>query len=711
MTAKRGLVLSILSRKGGSGRSFLAVHLALALRSVTRRPVLLIDLNLPFSGDCLMQLGLGATSSMADAASKIDFLTPAVLEDRVTKHASGVAVLPACTRVELSELVTPDVVRKHLDIAREAWPYIIVDHGSRLNPEDLVVLDQNTLSLLVVEPNVLAINQTRKLVEFLRAIQYPGERIQYAANKCTEDPRLTPQLIQAHVDKTLLGIIPEDRLAVQESLLNGRPLGRNQDEGITRPIHQLAETLVYWLERMGSDRSHGISSKFLRQEQKNEKETPAGEGTDMDFVALKLAVHQRLVREMATQDLVVTSKLLTGGELQELQLRTEAVVSRILDEEAGDQIRDIEMKRRLSRTIVNEAIALGPLESFLADSTVSEIMVNGAEKIYVEREGRLHLAPERFTSEDQLRRIIERIVVQVGRRIDEQSPLVDARLLDGSRVNAVIPPIALDGSKLTIRKFNRRRLNIDDLIKLDSLTSQISLFLQAAILARKNILISGGTGSGKTTLLNILSSYIPGDERIVTIEDAAELQLPQEHVVRLETRPMNIEGRGEISIRDLVRNSLRMRPDRIIIGECRGGETLDMLQAMNTGHDGSLTTTHANTPHGALARLQTLSMMAGVELPARAIREQVASAIHLIIQQSRLPDGSRKIVYVTEVRGLKDDDTIELQDIFRFEQRSVDSDGKVIGSFPPTGKEPMFLDELIRKGIGLNPEIFTRQRM
>ena len=708
--AQSGLILSIVSRKGGTGRSFIAVHLALAVRKITRRPVLLIDLNLPYSGDCLMQLGLGSATSMAENASKIDFLSPAILQERVSVHSSGVAVLPACINVELSELVTADVVRRHIEIAQECWPYIIVDHGARLGAEDLVVLDRSAAALAVVEPDLLAINQTRKLVDYLRAIHFPAERIHYVVNKYTDDPTITLQLIQAHVDKPILGVIPEDRLTVRQSVRMGRPLGSGQDDGGTVDIlHGVGEALVHWLERAKNNSSHGISSKFLRQTQSQAAETEA-EAISDELVPLKLRVHQRLVREMSTQNVRVTNRLPTGSELQELQLRTAAVVSRILDEEAGDLQLDIEQKRRIGRAIVNEAIGLGPLEAFLGDANVSEIMVNGPNQIYVERGGRIQLAPDQFTSEDQLRRIIERIVLQVGRRIDEQSPLVDARLLDGSRVNAVIPPIALDGSKLTIRKFSRRRLGVEDLINFGSLTTQMAQFLRAAILCRKNILISGGTGSGKTTLLNILSSYIPPDERIVTIEDSAELQLPQEHVVRLETRPVNIEGRGEISIRDLVRNSLRMRPDRIIIGECRGGEALDMLQAMNTGHDGSLTTTHANTPRDALARLETMCLMAGVELPGRAIREQIGAAIHLIIQQSRVQDGSRKVVYITEVAGMEGD-RILLQDLFRFEQRAVDGEGRVVGTFPPTGNIPRFLDELERKGLGVNREIFIPQRI
>jgi pilus assembly protein CpaF len=413
---------------------------------------------------------------------------------------------------------------------------------------------------------------------------------------------------------------------------------------------------------------------------------------------------------MSMQEFAI-GKVLSGKELADVQMKAEAVVAGILDDESSELARSADAKRRLTKEILDEALGLGPLERYLGDPKINEIMINGPTQIFLESAGKLTLAPERFTSEDQLRRIIERIVLQVGRRVDEQSPLVDARLLDGSRVNAVIPPVALDGSKLTIRKFSKKKLGVDDLLGFSTLNRQMAQFLEAAILSRKNIVISGGTGSGKTTLLNILSSYIPSDERIVTIEDSAELQLPQEHVVRLETRPMNIEGRGEISIRDLVRNALRMRPDRIVIGECRGGEALDMLQAMNTGHDGSLTTLHANTPLDALSRLETMCLMSGMELPSKAIREQVASAVHIIVQQSRLQDGSRKITHITEVLELQPDTTIATQDLFVFQQRSVGTDGKVNGFFAPTGKAPTFLDELERKGLGVSREIFVQQRV
>ena len=361
-------------------------------------------------------------------------------------------------------------------------------------------------------------------------------------------------------------------------------------------------------------------------------------------------------------------------------------------------------RARLFEQIAAEILGFGPLQPLLDDDTITEIMVNGPKNVYVERKGKIHRVPVTFENNDHVMRIIDRIVAPLGRRIDESSPYVDARLQDGSRVNAVIPPISLVGPTLTIRKFSKNPITVDQLIQFGSVSPEAIQFLKACVEARLNILISGGTGSGKTTLLNVMSSFIPGDERIVTIENAAELQLRQEHVVTLESRPPNIEGRGEITIRDLVINSLRMRPERIIVGECRGGETLDMLQAMNTGHDGSMTTAHANSPRDAIARVETMCLMAGMELPVRAIREQVASAVDLIVHQERMRDGTRKVTSITEVSGMEGD-VITMTDIFVFEQTGIEN-GKIIGRLRPTGLRPKFMDKIETAGINLPPSIF-----
>ena len=360
---------------------------------------------------------------------------------------------------------------------------------------------------------------------------------------------------------------------------------------------------------------------------------------------------------------------------------------------------------QLEREVFDEALRLGPLEGLIADDSVTEIMVNGPYQVYVERHGRLELTDLQFTDDESVLAIIERIVAPIGRRIDESQPYVDARLSDGSRVNAIIPPLSLSGPTITIRKFSKRALTVEDFVNFGTWTRNAAEFMKACVVMRKNVIVAGGTGSGKTTLLNLLSGFIPETERIVTVEDAAELKLVQPHVVRLEARPPNIEGRGAVPIRDLVKNCLRMRPDRIIVGECRGGEALDMLQAMNTGHDGSLTTVNANSPRDVISRLETMVLMSGMELPSRAIREQIASAVDIIIHESRLSDGSRKVVAISEVTGLEGQQIV-MQDIFTFRQTGVDEHGRVVGTFGPTGAMPTFYEHLRSRGLRLDPAIF-----
>lgn len=397
---------------------------------------------------------------------------------------------------------------------------------------------------------------------------------------------------------------------------------------------------------------------------------------------------------------------LTDSSLEESELHqyVKDELKSVVDEEQVP-LSTIE-RQRLTKEIIDDVLGHGPLQRFLDDPTVTEIMVNRADQIYVERNGQLFMTDAKFSNEDALRRVIERIVSRVGRRIDESSPLVDARLADGSRVNAIIPPLAVNGASLTIRKFGREALTVQKLIQFGSLSPEMAELLQACVLARMNIIVSGGTGTGKTTMLNVLSSFIPSTDRIVTIEDAVELQMQQDHVVRLESRPPNIEGKGEISIRDLVRNSLRMRPDRIVVGEVRGGESLDMLQAMNTGHDGSISTVHANSPRDAVARLETLVLMSGMDLPLRAIREQIASAVNLIVHISRLRDGSRRVTHVTEVQGMEGD-IVTLQDAFVFDYSAgVDANGRFLGKPVPTGVRPRFTDRFIELGIHVSPSVF-----
>ncbi|MGE5553698.1 MAG: CpaF family protein [Betaproteobacteria bacterium] len=415
---------------------------------------------------------------------------------------------------------------------------------------------------------------------------------------------------------------------------------------------------------------------------------------------LKNLVHEKLVSDV---DPELIARIDQGDVSDEVKAKLEAVIQGVLEAEAPQLTRT--ERQALTGEIIDEVLGFGPINGLLNDSSVSEVMVNGPRQVYVERHGKLELTDVVFRDNAHVMHVIEKIVAPIGRRIDESSPMVDARLPDGSRVNAIIPPLSLVGPCITIRKFSRDPFTIKDLIRFGTLTEQMAWFLEACVKSRLNIIVSGGTGSGKTTTLNVLSSFIPNDERIITVEDAAELQLRQEHVVSLESRPPNIEGKGGVTIRDLVRNCLRMRPDRIVVGEVRGGEALDMLQAMNTGHDGSLTTGHANSPRDMLARLETMVLMAGMDLPVRAIREQIASAIDVIIQQARLRDGSRKITHITEVQGMEGD-TIVLQDVFVFEQRGVDENGRILGRLRPTGIRPKFVEKFIQSGIQVPPDLF-----
>ncbi len=435
--------------------------------------------------------------------------------------------------------------------------------------------------------------------------------------------------------------------------------------------------------------STDLDSKLRELRIKRRKSAPAKEA----YLDLKSRIQKKLISELDLEDITKTDEIReTIKEMYDTLLAEESIILSRTERE------------RLFEQIAAEILGYGPLEPFLADDSITEIMVNGPRNIYIERNGKIEKTEACFESDEHLMRIIDRIVAPLGRRVDESSPYVDARLPDGSRINAIIPPLSLIGPVLTIRKFARNPFTMEDLIELGTITKEAAEFLEACVKARLNIIVSGGAGAGKTVTLNVLSSFIPNDERIITIENAAELRLHQEHVVTLESRPPNVEGKGEVTIRDLVINALRMRPDRIVVGEVRAGEALDMLQAMNTGHDGGMTTCHSNSPRDTLHRLETMVLMAGMDLPHRAIREQIASAIDMIIHMERLKDGSRKVVSITEVQGMEGD-VIVLQDIFVFEQIGIEN-GRIIGRLRPTGIRPKFMEKIEAAGIYLPPQIF-----
>ena len=460
------------------------------------------------------------------------------------------------------------------------------------------------------------------------------------------------------------------------------------------------------LERLNRKNKKYIAMQQAGQHSKNTHgatgfATSADEVREESYQAIKKEIHTHIIDEMP-DDL---QRVISQSSADQKELR------RLAEGMCADAIKDnpfaipLGDRERLVEELISEILGLGPIEPLLKDPSVTEVMVNGPDSIYIERKGRLQKTDVRFRNTEHLMHIIDRIVTAVGRRVDESSPMVDARLADGSRVNVIIPPLSLSGPCVTIRKFSKDVLTVDKMIEFGSFDQRMAEFLEDCVKGRLNIVVSGGTGSGKTTLLNVLSSYVPATERIVTLEDSAELQLKQDHVVTLETRPPNIEGEGEVTMRDLVRNALRMRPDRIIVGECRTGEALDMLQAMNTGHDGSMTTAHANSARDALSRLETMVLMSGMELPLRAIRSQIASAVDIIVQIARLRDGSRKIINIAEVTGMEGD-IITLQDLFYFENHGVDQDGRITGAFLTSGLRPLCTEKLAMNGVTLPPDLF-----
>jgi pilus assembly protein CpaF len=507
--------------------------------------------------------------------------------------------------------------------------------------------------------------------------------------------------VHARIEHSLAGLFVEDVSRGYEVLVNERPVSRH---GPLTPEDAIA--IGGYLVRV----------RALNTQQNDEADSLAPlvpELEDLEAPAEKQG-HDQAYMEWAQ---FIQGELFRALDLRRMNLdsmdheQVRSTLSGLIDEilqQVGGRLPTLNTDT-LRKIVLDEAIGLGPLEDLIADKTVSEIMVNAHNDIYVERAGRLEKTPINFSSNAAVLSTIERIISPLGRRIDESSPMVDARLKDGSRVNAIIPPLALRGPCLTIRKFSEKKLTTDDLIGFGTINPQMVEFLRTAVEQRLNIVVSGGTGSGKTTLLNILSNFIPVEERVVTVEDAAELKLVQPHVVALEARPANMEGKGHVTIRDLVRNCLRMRPDRIVVGECRGGEALDMLQAMNTGHDGSLTTGHANSPRDMLRRLEVMVLMAGMDLPVQAIREQIASAVQLIVQQTRFGDGSRRITSISEITGMEQT-TIQLNEIFRFQQNGFDENGRVKGQFHATGQVPEFYEALAKRGIPVNLDIF-RPRM
>lgn len=718
-------VIAIVGGKGGVGKTTFAVNYAIANVIDSKQKVCLIDLDPRACGDVGMVLGAKPKRTLLELGNVEGRVEANTIMNYVAPHPTGIHFLPSVLEPEQLVGMDPDKTAQAVKHLMSFYHYVIVDMGSDLDPNSVKVLELSSIIYVITMPEIIVLRHTRRIIEKVQNLLFPMEMIKLVLNRYSDRKGITPQMVQNNLKKQIVSVIPEDEATAVASLAKAQPFvvanGRAEMSKayftLVRSIaeHQVLDKLVTLkkpsdaLSRLvgskGAAKAGGAGAEgkrpseiiFDRSQMKDEK--PADQ-----WSALKQRIHKQLIETMDLKKVDTE----TGNDPKKkavLREKTKTVVVELIDKE-DHPFRSRDEIQKLVKEILDEALELGPIQDLLLDDSVTEIMVNRKDQIYVERGGKLVKTTVSFSGTAQLLATIERIVAPLGRRIDEKTPYVDARLPDGSRVHAIIPPLAIQGPMLTIRKFPKKRLIVQDLIKYGSMTEEMADFLRCCIEARLNIIVSGGTGSGKTTLLNVLSSFIPPNERILTVEDSAELQLPQDHWGRLETRPPNIEGKGEVTIRDLVRNTLRMRPDRIVVGECRAGEALDMLQAMNTGHDGSMTTVHSNSPRDAIARLETLVMMAGMDLPAKAIREQIASAVNLIIQQSRLSDGSRKVTSITEVVGMQGE-VVTMQEIFAFKRSGMDKNRKVIGKFVATGFIPKFVDELEAQGIRIPRGIFS----
>ncbi|MFN2459237.1 MAG: ATPase, T2SS/T4P/T4SS family [Candidatus Velthaea sp.] len=689
-------VFVVVGAKGGVGTTSVAMQLAVDMPSSGQRFIVDADLA-----------GRRSLATWYDVAKELD-----------------IARVPgSCAMARKDGLCVVELARSYED-GFNVSPEAVEEFAESLPPDGLVIVDapqpfaatvrpfmMNAAKIVVVtEPTLLGVGSAHAMLSAMDRFGIPAARIAFTLQDLRGAAELRAREIQESLNYAIAAELPpvrdrnwprafgrlRDTLAATPELpimtlraSTARPIGdrrqaRRPTLAAVEPAHVAGAASVRSVTGEVAMRGIGASPQTAAAER------------------LKTELHAAMLTKI---DFFAAARAHTDAQkLAELRQQVNAIADEFLA--VRKDITSAEQAARLRHEVIEEALGLGPLESLLDEPDISEIMVNGHANIFVERRGKIERTAKQFVDDRQVRLVIERIIAPLGRRLDESSPMVDARLPDGSRVNAIVEPLAIDGPTLTIRRFGTKRFGIEAMLKAGSVTEPVVDFLRAAVEARLNILVSGGTGSGKTTLLNALSGFIPKDDRIVTIEDAAELKLDQPHVVRLESRPPNLEGKGAITIRELVRNSLRMRPDRIVVGECRGGEALDMLQAMNTGHDGSLTTVHANTPRDALSRVETMVLMAGFDLPVRAIREQVAGAVNLIVQVARLRDGSRRVTSVSEVVGMEGD-VVTMQELVRYHQRGVDSQGKVMGEFEPCGVQPNCLLRFEELGVAYDPVTFN----
>jgi len=700
-----GHIISIIGGKGGVGKSQVAANMAFAFAAENRQTCLLLDFDKKACGDQNIITGMRSKKTVKDLSDFNGSIDPRTMNLFVTQHKMGVHYIGMPTDSNVAEDINVEGLGKFLKAVTNLYPIIIIDVGSELNDLAVKALEFSTMINIVVTPDLLAVNQSKRLFSDLVTMLFPKEMILLLLNQFQKGHPVTAETIGRQIGKPVFSAIPRDDQGCIRALSSSTPIlaiSKNSpfSQGILEVVRSIKQkNVLATLAKL--KKPEGVSAKELAKASEN-RTTKSGRNPWTD---LKSRIHRALVEEMdlKKQDSSDEQALIV------LREKTKKLVVELLGKEDTKSILSTrEDRNKIVKEILDEALGLGPLEDLLADTSVSEIMVVGPDKIYYEQAGKNKKSDITFTSDRQVLDVIERIVSQVGRRIDKKTPYVDARLKDGSRVHAIISPCALDGGTITIRKFPEERLTYKDLVGFGSMSNNMADFLRLSVQNHRNIIVSGGTGSGKTTLINVLGGFIPSNERIITCEDSAELNLPQDHVVRLETKPPSLEGEGAVDIRCLVKQTLRMRPDRIIVGECRGGETLDMLQAMNTGHDGSLTTVHSNTPRDCMSRLETLVQYAGTGISPKAIKEMIASAVHMVVQQSRLEDGSRKVLNVTEVAGMQGE-VITLQDIFVYKQEGVGAKGKINGKFMATGFIPKFVEVIERKGQKVPRGLFKNE--
>lgn len=704
-------LIAVLGGKGGVGKSVFAANFAAVLAIELRASTLLIDCDSKSVGDQNIITGLKPIKTLRELANQAQSLNSTPLQQIVTPHPGGFSYLGAVRGPEEIFNVQSENLAKLIEYFSRSFKFIVVDLGNDIGPMQATILQDATAITIISTPEILVVQQTQRLVNDLLAQAYPKEMFQLILNKFN-NAGLAPQVIGQHLGLVPLSLIPSDEAISAASLANSKLfVMTNSKSPLSAAYFDLVRKLTGGiLQKLKVvQKPKPVAATSTASITGSSLSSGAGAGSGLGGydakTLLKLRVHSELIRTIDLKKILAEAGDSEAKE-KEVRSKTQRDIGLIVDKEAPELARD--ERQKLVKDVLEEALGLGPLEDMLADPAISEIMVNGAGKIFVEKGGKVQLSGIKFTSNDHLRRIIERIVTPLGRQINNATPYVDARLKDGSRVNAVIEPLAIDGPALTIRKFKKGGIDPQKYLDYGSATKNMLDFLKISVEYGYNIVISGGTGSGKTSLLNMISQFIPANERVITVEDAAELQMMQEHVVRLETRPPSMEGTNAVTIRDLIKNALRMRPDRIVVGETRDGAALDMLQAMNTGHDGSMTTTHANSPRECLARLETLVMMSGLDLPVRAIREQIAGAIDLIVQIVRLSDGSRKIISITEVVGMQGD-VVTLAEIFKYKETGYDKNRKILGQFQSTGTVPSFVQEIKDKGGHIPMEIFSNE--